>query len=64
MVLEEDEGYATRGATVVGPQDMWAARARRAIAAINRDYDVASLCRKFPARLQDVVDGLGERLRK
>ena len=43
--------------------DMWARRARQAVAAINCEYDVAGLCRKFPSRLQAVVDGSGERLR-
>ena len=45
-------------------QDMWVKRARRAVAAINQEYDVAGLCREFPERLQDLVDGGGERLRK
>ena len=45
-------------------QDMWVKRARRAVAAINQEYDVAGLCREFPERLQDLVDDGGERLRK
>ena len=43
-------------------QAQWAQRAHKAIREINRDYDVAGLCRQFPARLQEVVDGEGERL--
>ena len=45
-------------------QEQWARRARRVIAQINKEYDVAGLCREFPQRLRDVVDGEGERLRK
>ena len=45
-------------------QEQWAKRARKAIAYINQEYDVAGLCREFPQRLEDVVDGEGERLRK
>ena len=45
-------------------QEQWAKRARRVVAAINKDYDVAGLCGEFPTRLQDVVDGDGERLSK
>jgi hypothetical protein len=45
-------------------QAQWAKRARRVVARINKDYDVAGLCGEFPQRLQDVVDGRGERLKK
>ena len=44
--------------------DMWARRARQAVREINRDYDVAGLCREFPERLTAVRDGDGERLRE
>ena len=42
----------------------WTQRARRVVSYINETYDVSALCREFPKRLQDVVDGKGERLRK
>ena len=45
-------------------QEQWARRARKAIAHINKEYDVIGLCREFPTRLSDVVKGRGERLRK
>jgi len=45
-------------------REMWSKRARQVVSQINRDYDVAGLCREFPTRLEDVVNGLGERLRK
>ena len=45
-------------------QEQWARRARKAIAQINKEYDVSGLCREFPMRLADVVKGKGERLRK
>ena len=44
--------------------DMWARRARQAVKEINRDYDVAGLCREFPGRLSAVRDSDGDRLRK
>lgn len=45
-------------------QALWTQRARKVVAHINSRYDVAGLCREFPQRLQKVVDGQGERLRK
>ena len=42
----------------------WTKRARKVVASINQEYDVAGLCREFPQRLRDVVDSEGERLRK
>ena len=45
-------------------QAQWAVRARKAVAWVNAEYDVAGLCREFPSRLQHVIDGEGERLRK
>jgi hypothetical protein len=42
----------------------WTQRARRVTRAINRDYNVAGLCREFPQRLADVVERQGDRLRK
>ena len=45
-------------------QAQWIQRARRVVKYINENYDVAALCREFPHRLQKVVDGEGERLRK
>ena len=42
----------------------WTHRARRVTRAINRDYNVAGLCREFPQRLADVVERQGERLPK
>ena len=45
-------------------QTQWTKRARKVVAHINNTHDVAGLCREFPQRLQSVVDGEGERLRK
>ena len=45
-------------------QAQWAKRARKVVANINDTHDVAGLGREFPQRLQSVVDGEGERLRK
>ena len=45
-------------------QAQWAQRAKKLIAFVNKEYDVAGLCRQFPSRLQDLVDGEGERLNK
>ena len=45
-------------------QAQWAQRAKKVIAFVNKEYDVAGLCRQFPSRLQDLVDGEGERLNK
>ena len=42
----------------------WTQRARRLTRAINRDYNVAGLCREFPQRFADVVERQGNRLRK
>lgn len=42
----------------------WAVRARKAVAYVNQEYDVAGLCRQFPSRIRDVIDGEGERLNK
>ena len=42
----------------------WTHRARRVTRAINRDYNVAGLCREFPQRLADVVERQGDRLPK
>lgn len=42
----------------------WKARAARCVKAINAEYDVAGLCRGFPARLADCQDRLGDRLPK
>ena len=44
--------------------DQWTQRARKAVAFVNNNYDVAGLCREFPDRLQRVKDGGGERLSK
>ena len=41
--------------------DMWARRARQAVRDINRDYDVAGLCRELPERLTAVRNGDGGR---
>ena len=45
-------------------QAQWIVRARKAVAYVNKEYDVAGLCCQFPSRLQDVIDGGGERLNK
>ena len=45
-------------------QQQWTRRARKVTSFINKEYDVAGLCREFHRRLQDVVDSGGERLRK
>ncbi len=39
-------------------------RARKGLAYMNQQYDVAGLCREFPDRLQSVKDGEGGRLPK
>ena len=45
-------------------QVQWTKRARKVVASINQEYDVAGLCREFPQRLRDVINSEGERLRK
>ena len=42
----------------------WKARAARCVRAINADYDVAALCREFPARLLDCQERGGDRIPK
>ena len=42
----------------------WTARAARCVAAINAEYDVAGLCREFPARLHDCKERGGDRIPK
>ena len=42
----------------------WTRRARKVLAYVNENYDVAGLCREFPDRLQSVKEGEGERLPK
>jgi hypothetical protein len=42
----------------------WTQRARRLTRAINRDYNVAGLCREFPQRFADVVERQRDRLPK
>ena len=37
---------------------------RRVTRAINRDYNVAGICKEFPQRLADVVGRQGDRLPK
>ena len=44
--------------------EQWARRARRVVAAVNREYDVSGLCREFRAGLEDVVCREGDRLPK
>ena len=44
--------------------EQWARRAHKVTARINKEYDVAGLCREFPQRLQEMVDTGGERLQK
>ena len=44
-------------------REQWSARAQRVLRNINMEYDVDGLCRAFPARLHNCVEGLGERLR-
>ena len=44
--------------------EQWARRARRVVAAVNREYDVSGLCREFRTRLEDVVCREGDRLPK
>ena len=44
--------------------EQWARRCRRIVASMNKDYDVAGLCRQFPTRLQEVIESEGERLRR
>ena len=45
-------------------REAWAARARRVVRCINRNCDLQSLCREFPARLEACVASGGDRLRK
>ena len=42
----------------------WAARAARCVRQVNAEYDVAGLCREFPARLLDCIEREGDRLPK
>ena len=42
----------------------WAVRAARCVRHINDEYDVAGLCREFPARLLDCCERDGDRLAK
>jgi len=42
----------------------WTARARRAIQKLNREHDVSSLSKEFPARLKELVAREGDRLPK
>lgn len=44
--------------------EMWTARIRKVVRAINAEFEVAALCREFPDRLQLCADSDGERLRK
>ena len=43
-------------------QEQWAERAAKVVRWMNRSCNLDSLCRKFPERLQQVVDKEGERL--
>ena len=45
-------------------QQQWSQRVRRVIQRINENYNVHGLCSEFPQRLEKVVAGEGERLRK
>ena len=42
----------------------WKVRTARCVRAINAEYDVAGLCREFPARLLDCQERGGDRIRK
>ena len=42
----------------------WKARAAKCVKAINKEYDVAGLCREFPARLLGCQEREGDRIRK
>ena len=42
----------------------WKVRTARCVRAINKEYDVAGLCREFPARLLDCQERGGDRIRK
>ena len=42
----------------------WKVRAAKCVKAINKEYDVAGLCREFPARLLECQDREGDRIRK
>ncbi|CAK0856224.1 unnamed protein product [Prorocentrum cordatum] len=44
--------------------EQWARRARRVVAAMNREYDVSGLRGEFRGRLEDVVAREGDRLPK
>ena len=45
-------------------QTQWLRRASKAVAFVNKEYNVAGLCRQFPQSIQDLVDSGGERLPK
>ena len=45
-------------------QQQWSQRAQRVVQRINDTYNVHGLCAEFPQRLEKLVAGKGERLRK
>ena len=68
VLVDGGGGGAGVGGLVVPPWEEtlahWTHRARRVTRAINREYNVAGLCREFPQRLADVVERQGDRLPK
>ena len=68
VLVDGGGGGAGGGGPVVPPWEEtlahWTHRARRVTRAINREYNVAGLCREFPQRLADVVERQGDRLPK
>ena len=44
-------------------REQWEARATRCVQAINEEYDVAGLCRAFPARMLECQEKAGDKLR-
>ena len=45
-------------------RSQWAARAAACVRALNRECNVAALCREFPERLRECVRREGDRLPK
>ena len=42
----------------------WATRAKVAVKAANKEYELQALCNEFPTRLRALVDNHGRRLKK
>ena len=42
--------------------ELWRQRAQKVVKRINRECEVARVCRKLPQRLQELLDAEGDRL--